>query len=195
MKNFLLSVLVLTAAFALLAAAPDEKMPKPQYDEKGQLMRPVDYREWIFLSAGYGMNYSPEPGGHEMFTNVFVQRWAYNQFLSSGKWPEQSMFVIDERDAASRSSINQKGHYQTDLMGLAVEVKDSARNPEKWAYYGFDAAGKTAGAMPKGNGCWSCHEAHAAVEHTFVQFYPTLKVVAKKFGTYNEAREQVTDAK
>jgi Cytochrome P460 len=195
MKNFLLSVLVLTAAFARLAAAPDEKMPRPQYDEKGQLLRPANYREWIFLSAGYGMNYSPAPGGHEMFTNVFVQRWAYNEFLASGKWPEQSMFVIDERDAASRSSINQKGHYQTDLMGLAVEVKDSARNPEKWAYYGFDADGKTAGAMPKGNGCWSCHEAHAAVEHTFVQFYPTLKVVAKKFGTYNEAREQVTDAK
>ncbi len=41
----------------------------------------------------------------------------------------------------------------------------------------------------------SCHEAHAAVEHTFVQFYPTLKVVAKKFGTYSEAREQVTDVK
>jgi Cytochrome P460 len=195
MKNFLLSVLVLSAAFILLAAAPDEKMPKPQYDEKGQLLRPANYREWIFLSAGYGMNYSPEPGGHEMFTNVFVQRWAYNEFLSSGKWPEQSMFVIDERDAASRSSINQKGHYQTDLMGLAVEVKDSPRNPEKWAYYGFDADGKTAGAMPKGNGCWSCHEAHAAVEHSFVQFYPTLKPVAKKFGTYNEAREQVTDAK
>jgi len=195
MKNFLLSVLALIAAFILLAAAPDGKMPKPQYDDKGQLMRPADYREWIFLSAGYGMNYSPEPGGHEMFTNVFVQRWAYNEFLSSGKWPEQSMFVIDERDAASRSSINQKGHYQTDLMGLAVEVKDSARNPEKWAYYGFDAEGKTAGAMPRGNGCWSCHEAHAAVEHSFVQFYPTLKVVAKKFGTYNEAREQVTDAK
>ena len=42
---------------------------------------------------------------------------------------------------------------------------------------------------------WSCHDAHAAVEHTFVQFYPTLKVVAKKFGTYNEARELVTDVK
>ena len=60
-----------------------------------------------------------------MFTNVFVQRWAYHEFANSGKWPEQTMFVIDERDAASQSSINQKGHYQTDLMGLAVEVKDS----------------------------------------------------------------------
>lgn len=195
MKTVLCSALALIACVALLAAEPDQKMPKPQYDDKGQLVRPADYREWMFLSAGYGMNYSPAPGGHEMFTNVFVQRWAYDQFVNSGKWPEQSMFVIDERDAASRSSINQKGHYQTDLMGLAVEVKDSGRNPDKWAYYGFEADGKTAGAMPHGNGCWSCHDAHAAVEHTFVQFYPTLKTVAKKFGTYNESREQVTDAK
>jgi hypothetical protein len=28
-----------------------------------------------------------------------------------------------------------------------------------------------------------------------VQFYPTLKPVAKKFGVYNEAREQASDAK
>jgi hypothetical protein len=194
MKRGSCFVLVLVAGLVLLAAGPDEKTPQPQYDEKRQLMRPADYREWMFLSAGYGMNYSPGPDSHEMFTNVFVQRWAYSEFANSGKWPEQSMFVIDERDAASRSSINQKGHYQTDLTGLVVEVKDSARNPDKWAYYFFNVDGKTAEAMPKGNPCWSCHEDHAAVEHTFVQFYPTLKVLAKKFGTYNEAREQVTDA-
>src|ERR1700679_2894192 len=195
MKNVLCFILVVITGLVLLAAAPDEKAPTPQYDEKGQLIRPAGYREWMFLSAGYGMNYSPAPGGHEMFTNVFVQRWAYNEFASSGKWPEQTTFVIDERDAASRSSINQKGHYQTDLMGLAVEGKDSARNPDTWAYSAFDADGKTSEAMPKGNGCWSCHDAHAAVEHTFVQFYPTLKVMAKQFGTYNAAREQVAQVK
>ena len=153
MKTVLCSALALIACVALLAAEPNQKMPKPQYDDKGQLVRPADYREWMFLSAGYGMNYSPAPGSHEMFTNVFVQRWAYDEFVNSGKWPEQSMFVIDEREAASRSSINQKGHYQTDLMGLAVEVKDSGRNPDKWAYYGFEADGKTAGAMPHGKLC------------------------------------------
>src|SRR6201987_5105726 len=78
----------------LLAAAPREKWPEPQYDADGNLLRPADYRDWEFLSAGYGMNYSPAPGGHEMFTNVFVQRWSYQEFLKSGKWPELSMFVI-----------------------------------------------------------------------------------------------------
>jgi hypothetical protein len=53
------------------------------------------------------------------------------------------MFVIDERDAASRSSINLKGHDQTDLTGLFAEVKDSARNPDKWAYYVLNPDGKT----------------------------------------------------
>lgn len=195
MKRILCLTVLAVVCLTLLAAAPEEKVSKPLYDDKGQLLRPADYREWMFLSAGYGMNYSPGPDSHEMFTNVFVQRWAYDEFVKSGKWPEQSMFVIDERDAASRSSINQKGHYQTDLMGLAVEVKDSTRNPDKWAYYGLNADGKSAGAMPHGNACWSCHDAHAAVEHTFVQFYPTLKVVAKKFGTYNEEREKVADVK
>jgi len=193
MKIILSSVVL--ACSLLVAGALGNDNPKPQYNAKGQLVRPSNYREWIFLSAGYGMNYSPAPDGHEMFTNVFVQRWAYDEFVSSGKWPEQTMFVIDERDAASRSSINQKGHYQTDLMGLAVEVKDSSRNSDKWAYYTYDTDGQTAEAMPHGNPCWSCHDDHAAVEHTFVQFYPTLKPIAKKFGTYNESREQVTEAK
>jgi hypothetical protein len=195
MKPVLTAALLCAACFALLAASPEEKSDKPQFDAKGKLLRPDTYREWMFLSAGYGMNYSPEPGSHEMFTNVFVPRWAYQAFMTSGKWPEQTMFVIDERDAQSKGSINKTGHFQTALMGLAVEVKDSSRFPEKWAYFGFDAEGKTSEAMPKGNGCWSCHEAHAAVEHTFVQFYPTLKPVANKFGVYDEKREQVSDAK
>jgi hypothetical protein len=195
MKVIVAVVAALTICIVLLAAAPDAATPKPQYGKKGQLLRPADYREWMFLSSGFGMNYSPGPDSHEMFTNVFVQRWAYQDFLSSGKWPEQTMFVIDERDAASRSSINKRGHYQTDLMGLAVEVKDSEHNPDKWAYYAFKADDPGAEAMPKGNGCFACHDAHAAVEHTFVQFYPTLKPIAKKFGTYNEGREQVEDVK
>jgi Cytochrome P460 len=195
MRRILFCALLLAVCGLLLAAAAEEKSPKPQYDAKGQLLRPDDYREWIFLSAGYGMNYSPTPGSHEMFTNVFVQRWAYQEFTNSGKWPEQTMFVIDEREAQSKGSINKTGHFQTDLMGLAVEVKDSSRYADKWAYYGFEADGKTAEAMPKGNGCWSCHDEHATVEHSFVQFYPTLKPIAKKFGVYNEKREEVTDAK
>ena len=176
------------AVSVVLAAAPEDAAEKPQYNKASELLRPENYREWIFLSAGYGMNYSPAPGSHDMFTDVFVPQWAYKEFLKSGIWPDKTTFVIDERMAQTNGSINKHGFFQTDSMGLAVEVKDSSL-PDKWAYFNFDD-NKTATANPK-NACFSCHEKNAAVEHSFVQFYPTLKPVAKKFGTYRESAESV----
>ena len=180
---------VALAATILLAASPDPAPGRPQYTGDNQLLHPTDYREWIFLSSGLGMSYSATPG-HEMFTNVFVPQWAYQEFLKSGKWPDKTMFVVEDRGSTSKGSINKAGHYQTDSMGIGVEVKDEARFPDKWAYFNFDENTKSASANPKA-GCWSCHEEHAAVEHVFVQFYPTLKPVAKKFGTYRESAEKV----
>lgn len=197
-RTVLLGLVVVSLACGALlkAASPDESSTdRPQYTGNSELLKPGDYRNWVFLSSGFGMTYNPMAGGHDMFTNVFVPQWAYREFLTSGKWPEKTMFVVEERGGDSKISINQHGHYQTtDLMGIGVEVKDSSHFPEKWAYFNFDETTKSAAANPK-EGCFQCHDAHAAVEHSFVQFYPTLKPVAQKFGTYNAEREKVQTAK
>ena len=114
---------------------------RPEFTGTKDLIRPENYRAWVFLSAGYGMTYST--GGNPQFTNVFVPQWAYREFMGSGRWPEQTMFVVEERSAQSKGSINKDGHFQTDLMGIAVEVKD-ARLPDKWGYFAFDENSKTA---------------------------------------------------
>jgi hypothetical protein len=170
--------------------ASGQDISKPQYTGNN-LLRPENYREWVYLSSGLGMNYNPTSGGPELFTNVFVPQWAYRQFLSTGKWPDKTMFALEERAAESKGSINKTGHFQTNLAGLAVEVKDESKFPEKWAYFGFSEDAKTAEAKPKQQ-CWQCHNDHAAVENTFVQFYPTLKPIAQKFGTYRKEAETVT---
>ena len=181
----LLTVLAFAVCVALtLAAGNDSANDKPEYTNNKHLLRPADYRDWVYLSSGLGMNYSAKPSDHQMFTNVFVPRWAYSQFLQSGKWPDKTMFVVEERYSESRGSINKSGHYQGELMGMGVEVKDEARFPEKWAYFNFGPDTKSAEPNPR-EGCFHCHEQHAAVEHSFVQFYPTLKSVAEKFGTYH----------
>lgn len=41
--------------------------------------------------------------------------------------------------------------------------------------------------IPQGAPCYSCHREHAAVDTTFVQFYPTLLPVAQKNGTLSDA--------
>ena len=162
----------------------DSPAAKPVYDG-AKLVRPEDYREWIYLSSGLGMNYNPTVGGPDRFTNVFVPQWAYRAFLSSGKWPDKTIFVLEDRTSESKGSINKSGHFQTALVNLAAEVKDEKRFHDRYAYFNFSGDAKTAEALPKAQ-CWQCHNDNGAVDHTFVQFYPTLKPIALEFGTYRE---------
>jgi hypothetical protein len=75
-------------------------------------------------------------------------------------------------------------------------VKDEARFADRWAYFSFGGDTQAATPMtgPK-DPCWQCHDNNAAVEHTFVQFYPTLKPVAEKFGTYRHQVDQTAPSR
>jgi Cytochrome P460 len=160
---------------------------RPRYTPTGELTRPRNYREWIFLSSGFGMEYNAGREGPKMFTNVFVTPFAYRQFVATGKWPDGTMFALEERLATSKGSINKSGVYQTGLAGLAVSVKEGTRFSEQWAYFSFSAGQRASQANPKSR-CWTCHNEHGAVDNTFVQFYPTLKSVAQKLGVYDEVK-------
>jgi hypothetical protein len=158
----------------------------PQFTPDGKLVRPEGYRRWVFVSTGFGMSYNPDAGGNGAlaFTNVFVAPEAYDFFLAHGTWPEKTMFVLEVYGSTSHGSINKSGSYQQSLVGLDVEVKDSSRFPDKWAYFGFENSEKFASATSPGkNKCWTCHEQNAAVEHSFVQFYPELLKIAREKGT------------
>lgn len=157
----------------------------PTYTSDGKLMLPAKYREWVYLSSGIDMSYFQGGGmaGHSMFDNVFVNPEAYRSFLETGKWPDKTMLVLEVRGAGSNASINKSGHFQTDeLMGREVHVRDDARFDGRWAFFGFDDS-TTAKMVPKEAACYSCHQQHAAVDTTFVQFYPTLIGIAKSKGT------------
>ncbi|MEI9977758.1 MAG: cytochrome P460 family protein [Edaphobacter sp.] len=160
------------------AAAPPGNVP--EYTSDGQMKLPEHYREWVYLSTGFDMSYNAASADmdHHMFDNVFVNPEAYQVFLKTGTWPDKTMFVLEVRGAEGRGSINQRGNFQSgEIMGLEVHVKDS-RFTGNWAFFGFDDS-KTAKMTPTTASCYSCHSAHAAVDTTFVQFYPTLLPVAK----------------
>jgi Cytochrome P460 len=173
---------------AVLAAARDDV---PAYAANGDMLPPAHYREWIYLTSGIDMSYtprSPEMQDQSMFDNVFVSPSAYRSFLATGTWPDKTILVLEGRGAHSKGSINQRGHYQgTDLMDIEVHVKDEARFPGKWAFFSFDSATSNGTLLPQGAPCYSCHQAHGAVDTTFVQFYPTLLPLAQKKGTLSAA--------
>ena len=157
----------------------------PQFTADGKLVRPEGYRRWVFVSSGLGMSYSQKASDDmQMFTNVFVNPGSYDYFLAHGTWPDKTIFVLELYGSTSQGSINKHGNYQTGFMGLDVEVKDEKRFADKWAYYGFNSNEKAASPNTPGkNDCWQCHDQNAAVEHSFVQFYPELLKVAREKGT------------
>ena len=188
------------ASLAVTVGAQSEPGDGPRYVNGDELVRPDDYREWMFLSSGLGMTYEAERVGEAgsgarpmRFQNVFVNRSAYAGFAETGEWPDGSIFVLEIREAASESSINVAGSFQSRLLSLEAEVKDS-RFEDGWAFYAFGRAGSMPDAAAPLTGdevarCVECHTDHTAVERTFVQFYPTLLEIARDKGTLNPGFE------
>lgn len=165
-------------------------MAVPAYAPNGNMLPPKNYREWVYLSTGIDMNYNPKAQAmdHSMFDNVFVNPEAYRSFVETGTWPDKTIMVLEVREAKSKGSINQRGHFQgTELMGLEVHVKDESRFPGKWAFFDFDSPTKTGTLFPQTAACYSCHSEHGAVDTTFVQFYPTLLPIAQEKKTLSAA--------
>ena len=185
---FLLGMAI-SVAGGLLGAQQGES-DQPRYTSSGRMLRPDNYREWIFLSSGAGMAYSPRAAGANedgpAFDNVFVNPSAYRSFVKTGEWPDKTVLVLEVRASKSNGSINRSGHFQTSLIGVEVHVKDEKRFPGKWAFFGFEESGDPAPMIPTSAACYSCHQQHGVTDTTFVQFYPTLFDIAKRKGTIKQ---------
>jgi hypothetical protein len=180
------------ASLVMVASAQQPAADGPQYENGKSLVLPADYRSWPFLGAGLGMTYDGERGTlgdapDPRFTHAFVNPTAYRHFMDTGSWPDGTVFILEFRGSQSEGSINRAGRFATNLVFLEAEVKDS-RFPDGWAFYRFGpgndlsrVAEPLAGAAAAP--CVECHSEHAAVERTFVQFYPTLLEVARRKGT------------
>src|SRR6478736_5912413 len=192
--TILLAAVILTSVVAFNQDAGSNS-GTPEYTAKGELKLPEQYREWVYLSTGMDMSYTA--GGnpdHHMFDNVFVNPAAYKKFQETGTWPDKTLLVLEVR-GAERTSINQRGNSQSgEVMGIEVHIKDEAKFPGRWAFFGFDS-GKVGNLFPAGAACYTCHQAHAAVDTTFVQFYPTLLPIAKSKGTLSAAYVNESSAK
>jgi len=150
----------------------------------------------VFLTASLDLNYSTAAAqGHHMLDNVFVNPEAHKVFVATGTWPDNTILIKENRMAESAGTLSKAGHFQADVMNLEIHIKDGARFPGKWAFFVSDNGKAPAVLRPQTATCYSCHQDHAAVDTTFVQFYPTLFGIAKEKGTLSAAYLKETGAK
>ena len=200
------SAVALCTAAVIRAQAPARVTDGATFTASGAVVRPADYREWVYLTSGLGMSYAPEAQAEvaaaaaaaaaaagqprpAVFDNVFVNRQSYRAFMQTGRWPEGTMFILELRRGERHVSIDTGGQTQSGVIGLEAAVKDSKRYASTggWAYFGLGGGRnplvESATPNPPTASCYACHGEHTAVENTFVQFYPTLLEVAQKMGT------------
>ena len=98
------------------------------------------------------------------------------------------MFAKEGRRGRPRDRSTRPGQFQTEQRTyLELHVRDAKRFPTGWGF--FEVAGdKPAKVLPATASCYACHQQHAAVETTFVQFYPTARPIAVKAGTFDAGK-------
>ena len=205
MRNWLglLLLLVITCAVALTARsqaipAPQARSTAPEYDEKGDLKRPTDFRRWVFVGADLGLRYHkdvpdaktrendlPKNDKPGEFHNVYIQPEAYEHYLKTGKFPDPTVLVMEVFEAKERDAkgIVSGGFFPGAQRRVEVAVKNSKRpdgSKTDWAYYDFDKPTKATASAFRDAACYDCHLKHADVDNVWVQFYPTLRDRAEK---------------
>jgi len=180
-------------AFSPQGAA--QSSTSPQYDANHQLLVPVGFEKWIFVGSNLGLAYKPDlpattkreasRADKPKFHNVYISAEAYTQFLTTKKFPETTMLVMEIFEAADKEpkDVLASGVFNGQRAGLEVAVKNSHRpdgSATPWAYYDFtDPADPSklrasAPAFPD-RSCENCHRQHASMDNVWVQFYPTLR--------------------
>ncbi len=194
MKKTLAVLFLAALAITILGAQQTPQTNAPVFEGKTTLLRPLNYREWVFVGSSRGLSYAANPpaqaqaagGMGEMYHNVYIKPEAYREFAKTGKFPEGTVLAMEMASADTKREPGLQGSYEKDFIGLEVSVKDSSRFPDPgWAYFGFSngmgsAYKDKAEPFPASAGCVSCHKQNAQTDNVFTQFYPVLRAAKPK---------------
>lgn len=179
----------------VVALGAAQQTAGPIFEGKNTLLRPVNFREWIYVGTSRGLSYAPNPPAqnqasitgstNELYRNVYINPEAYREFAKTGKFPEGTTLVMEKALADTKREPGLQGSYEKEFVGLEVSVKDSSRFENGWAYFEFsNGVGSTykakAEPFPVSAGCVACHQQKAETDNVFTQFYPVLRAAKPK---------------
>lgn len=188
-KQIALSIIGL---YTLTLLSCTDKPAKKYYsfNENDELLRPKDYRTWVFAGTGTTPKLHDSTAFFPDFQNIYIDPESYAFWKKNGYYREGTMFVKELIRKGDTISPIGKGFFQGDAYSLSATIKDSVRFPEApggWEYFKFTdyEQGILAEASPKlGGACITCHSNAKAGYGPFTEFYMPLRD-AKGFGDDN----------
>jgi hypothetical protein len=167
---------------ALVSVGHAADFPKPSYNTKGEMIRPdISYREWVYVGTPLTPNdLNPPEAPFPEFHNVYIHPDDFDHYKRTGNFPDGTVLIKELVLVGSKAAVSGKGYFQGDFAGLEATVKDADRFPDdpgNWAYFSFGHSyplADSAAAFPAA-ACNACHEASAADDFVFTQYYPVLR--------------------
>ena len=177
-----LAVFVVLLGNTPLQANAWEAFPKPTFNDEGQLIRPdVSYREWVYIGTPLTPNeLNPPEAPFPEFHNVYIHPSDFAHWKRTGTFPDGTVIIKELVLVGTTQAVSGKGYFMGEFAGLEATIKDSKRfkdEPGNWAYFSFGHSyplADSAQAFPAA-ACNACHEASAADDFVFTQFYPVLR--------------------
>ncbi len=163
------------------AASPAEsKRTYANYNASGQLLRPDDHHEWVFVGAPVTPNdMNDGSAAFPEFHNVYIDPASYASYKQTGEFPNGTVILKELVSVGSKAMDSGNGYFQGDFQSLEAMVKDTNRfsdEPGGWAFFRFGEAPhyKPVGARMETDSCNACHSG-ANEDYVFTDTYPVLR--------------------
>ena len=177
---------LLPLLLCLAGAVQTDAADGPKYDEKGALIRPDGWREWVYAGTPVTPNdMNDGKAAFPEFHNVYIDPASYAVFRKTGEFPHGTMIAKELVSVGTKAATSGNGYFQGEFQGLEISVKDRRRfvdEPGGWAYFSFGhekVYTNTAAAFPTAS-CNACHESAADTDFVFTQYYPVLRAAMKE---------------
>ena len=147
--------------------------PVVMFNEKGELLRPTGYRQWVYVGTPLTPNdMNNGSAAFPEFHPVYINRMAFKHYKKTGMFPDGTVLVKELVSVGSKEASSGQGYFMGEFSGLEVTIKDKTRfkdEPGNWAYFSFGhkyPLKKMATAQATAS-CNACHEGEAGDDWVF----------------------------
>ena len=116
------------------------------------------------------------------FHNVYIDPKSWAHWKKTGTFRDGTILIKELVSVGSKAAVSGKGYFMGDFLGLEATIKSKKHFPNEpgnWAYFSFSTKGhkglKVATTVLPAKSCNTCHEASAAEDWVFTQYYPVLR--------------------
>lgn len=152
------------------------------FNDEGQLLRPENYRSWVFAGSVTTPKSFDENVLFPDFQVIYIDPVSYKYWKKNGEFRDGTILVkeILNQSDVTTSPVG-KGFFMGDYRSLSATVKDSKRYPNthgSWNYFNWtDRSSRTLKdtAAPLGERCALCHINNAPEGGPFYNYFSVLR--------------------